>query len=123
MVDLRRAAAVGPAESAVFGDHGVQLAPAGPVVVAVAGEKQCVGIGAAARGPVRGMVHFAAIARFQAIGAGAAAVARVADQPLVGGGEAFLAAQIQGPAGVLVEHRQVVNRLGGHANQIPHGQP
>jgi hypothetical protein len=69
-------------------------APACPAVVATAGEEQLVGIGAATVGPVRRVVHLAPIARFEAIGPGAAAVAGIADESLVGGGDAFLAAQI-----------------------------
>jgi hypothetical protein len=68
------------------------------------------------------MVDLAVIARFQAMGTGAAAVAGIADESLVGGGDPLLAAQIQRPAGVVVEHGQVVNCFGGHADQVRHRQ-
>src|SRR6516165_2473097 len=95
VVDLRRIVAVGPAKAPAVGDHGVPFAPARPAVVAAAGEKQLVRVGAAGSCPIRAMVNLAAIAGLEAIGPGAAAVAGVADESLVSGGKAFLAAQIQ----------------------------
>jgi hypothetical protein len=68
------------------------------------------------------MVNLAVIPRFEAIGMGAVAIARVADQSLIGGGHPFLATQIQWSLGVVVEHREVMDCLGGDTDQIPHRQ-
>jgi hypothetical protein len=69
------------------------------------------------------VVDLAVIAGCQAGGAGAAAVARVADDALIGGGDAGLAAQVQGAFAVVVEHRQVVDTaVGGHPDHITHRQ-
>ena len=89
-------------------------------VVGSAGEEQCVSVGAAAWMPVRAVVHLAVIARCQAVRSGAAAVTGVADDPLIGGGDALLAAQVERAAGVFVEHRQVVDGGGRHPDQVPH---
>lgn len=75
VVDFRWAGAVGLAQPSAVGDCGAPFPTAGPAVVATAREKQLVGIGPAAVGPVRCMVDLAAIAWFKAIGAGASAVA------------------------------------------------
>ena len=70
----------------------------------------------------RVVVGFAVIAGLGAVRSGAAAVAGVADDALVGGGDAFGAAEIQRPVGVILEHRQVVNGVGGHPDQVAHRQ-
>lgn len=91
-------------------------------MVGTAGEKQLVRVGPAAVRPVRRMMHFAVVTGLKAIGSGAAAVTGITDEPLIRGRDALLPPQIQGPAGVLVEHRQIVNCLGCHANQVRHRQ-
>jgi hypothetical protein len=106
VVDLGWVGSVGPGESSGGGGVGAQVAVGGHGVVGAAGEIECVGVGASAVGPLWCVVDLAAIARDQAVGAGAAAVAGIADQSLVGGGDAFLPAQIQGAFGVVVEDGQ-----------------
>jgi hypothetical protein len=56
------------------------------------------------------------------VGSGAAAITRVADESLVLGGNALLAAQVQRAFRVIIEHGKVMNCVGGHADQIPHRQ-
>jgi hypothetical protein len=97
------------------------VAVAGAFVIGPAGEEQGVGVGGAAGGPVRAVVDLAVIARCRAVGAGAAAVAGVADDALVGGGDAGLASQVEGPVAVVVEHRQVVDAVGSHPDHIAQG--
>ena len=94
VIDPGRTAAVGPSEPSAVGDHGLLFAPARRAVIATAGEKQLVRIGATPLRPVRRMVNFAAITRHQTIRASAAPIAGVADESLVSGGKAFLPAQV-----------------------------
>jgi hypothetical protein len=75
MVDRSGTAAIRPAKSPAVGDPGVPFAPARHAVVTPASEKQLVRIRPTTLCPVRCMVDFAVIARFEAIGTGAAAVA------------------------------------------------
>jgi hypothetical protein len=91
VVDLRRSGAVGPAKSAGLGDLGAKPAAGRHGVVWAAAEAQLVRVGLAAVSPLRLVVDLLVTARFQAVGAGAATVSRVADQPLIGGGDAILA--------------------------------
>jgi len=123
VVDLGWARAVAPAKPPAFGDLGAALATRLHPVVTAASEEQLVRIGPAAVGPTGRVVNLAAVARLKTVGMGAAAVTRMADQPLVGGGDALLSPQIQRTLYVVVEHRQVVDSLGGRADQIPHWQP
>ncbi|OBI85042.1 hypothetical protein A9X00_28510 [Mycobacterium sp. 1245805.9] len=103
VVDFGRAGAVGPGEASGVGDLGVVVAVAGAGVVGAAGEEEFVGVGLAVVRPVGGVVDFGVVAGCEAVGVGAAAVTRVADEALIGGGDPFLSAQIQRPAGVVVE--------------------
>ena len=112
VVDFGGSGAVGPGESAGVGDCGVPSAVGDLGVVGSAGEVQHVGVGGAAGGPVQGVVDLAVVAGLKAIWARAAAVAGVADDALVGGGDPFLAAQIDRAVAVVVEHRQVVDGVG-----------
>ena len=68
------------------------------------------------------MVDFAVVAGYEASGFGAAAVAGVADDPLVGGGQPPAAAQVERSRGVVVEHGEVVDALAGQPDQVAHGQ-
>src|SRR5215218_6280160 len=95
MVDLRGSGAVGPRQPSAVGDRCAPPPIADVGVVGSAAEEQHVGVGGPTVGPVRAVVYLGMIARGNAIGAGAAAVARIADDALVGGGDAFLPAQIQ----------------------------
>src|ERR1700736_4994293 len=93
-VDPRRAGAVAPGEASAFrlcspsalGDQ---------AVVGSAREKEVVGVGWATVRPLPGMVHLAVVARLHAVRVRAAAVAGVADQPLISGCDALGAAEIQ----------------------------
>ncbi len=87
--------AAGPGQSTGVGDAGVVVAVGDEFVVGRAGEDQAVGIG----DPIGAVVHFPVIAP---------AVAGVADDALIGGGDAGLATQLQRPLGVLVEDGQIV---------------
>ena len=87
-----------------------------------AGEEQGVGVGGAAGGPVRAVVDLIVVAGFWTVRACAAAVAGVADDALVGGGDAVLAAQVDRSFAVVVEHRQVVDPVGAHPDHITHRQ-
>ena len=90
MVDFGRSGSVGPAQAAAVSDHSAQFAAGRHAVISTATEVQLVGVGPAAMAPIGGVVDFAAIAWYQAVGARAAPIPRVADQPLVGSGNAFL---------------------------------
>jgi hypothetical protein len=122
VVDVGWCGAVGPGQASGVGDGGLPVALADGGVVGWTGEEQQVGVGGAAGGPVGAVVDLAVIARRQAVGSGAAAVAGITDDALVGGGDALLAAQVDGSIAVVVEHRQVVNTVGGHPDQIAHRQ-
>jgi hypothetical protein len=87
-----------------------------------AGEEQGVGVGGAAGGPVRAVVDLIVVAGFWTVRACAAAVAGVADDALIGGGDAVLAAQVEGSFVVVVEHRQVVDAVGAHPDHVTHRQ-
>jgi hypothetical protein len=93
--------AVGPGQAAGVGDGGLVVTVSGEAVVGRAGEEQGVGVGGAAGGPVRAVVDLAVVAGLNAIRTRAAAVAGVADDALVGGGDAVLAAQIEGSFAVI----------------------
>ena len=108
-VDLRRTGAVGPGEPSGVGDLGLQEALAEQGVVGSAAEEQAVGVGAAILGPGWVVVDFAVLAGLGAVRPRTAAVAGVADYSLIGSGDAFGAAEIQRPVGVVLEHRQIVN--------------
>src|SRR5689334_25207096 len=97
-----RSVAIGPAESPMAEDDRAPFAPAHRGVVRTAGEEEVVRIGRTSVCPFARMVHFAVIPGYQAIGVGAAAVPGVADEPLIRGGDAFLPAQVQRAAGVLI---------------------
>src|ERR1700722_11299502 len=122
-VDLGWAAAVRPAEPAFFGDDGARFAAADHPVILAAKEGGLVRVGAAAASPLAWVMDLAVIPGLEAIGPRAATVAGVADQPLIGGGDALLSTQVQWSLRVVVEHRQVVNALGGHGDQVAHRQP
>jgi len=91
-------------------------------VVGAAAEGEVVDVGVSAVGPVPGgVVGLAAVTGHGAAGEGAAAVAFVQDDALIGAGDAFGSAQPQGSPGRLVEDAQVVVRVGGHPDDIGHG--
>jgi hypothetical protein len=69
-------------------------------VVGWAGEVQLVGIGRAVGMPVRGVVHFALVTPDGAAGPGATLVTGMADDALIGGGDAGAAPQIDRPLGM-----------------------
>src|SRR6185312_14463864 len=114
--------AAGPSESAGVGDLGLNQALALQRVVRSAAEEQTIRVGVSTGSPRRVVVNFAMIARLKTIGARSSAVAGAADDALVGRRDAFGAAEVQGPVGVILEHGQVMNRVGGHANQVAHRQ-
>lgn len=121
LVDLGLVGAVGaPGQATGVGDSGFYAALGEKFVVGSAGEEQGVGIGAAADCPVRAVVDFALLARCEAGGSAAAAVAGVADDALVGGGDPGLAAQVERAGGVVVEHSQVMHGAGSHPDQVAH---
>ncbi len=91
-------------------------------MVGPAGEVELIGVGASPGRPVRGVVDLAVVAAGGAVRTRAAAVPGVTDQPLVGGGDALLATQVERALGVVVEDRQVVQRLGGQPDQVAHRQ-
>jgi hypothetical protein len=68
------------------------------------------------------VVHFAVIARCLTARPGAAAVAGVAEDALIGAGDAGLPAEIDRALGVILEHRQVVDGVGAHPDHITHRQ-
>jgi hypothetical protein len=116
VVDLGWACAVAPAQPPAFGHLGATLATGHHPVVTAASEEQLVRIGPAAAGPTGRVVNLAAVTGLKAVGVGAAAITRMADQHLVGGGDPLLSPEIQRTLQVVVEHRQVVDSVGGHAD-------
>ena len=101
VADFGWACAVGPGQAAGVGGGNLVVTVAGQAVVGRAGEEQLVGVGGAAGGPVRAVVGIRVAAGLTAIRTGAAAVAAVADDALVGGGGAVLAAQVEKPVDLL----------------------
>ena len=84
-----------------------------------AAEGEVVDVGVSACGPVKGcVVGLAAVAGHGAAGEGAAAVAFVHDDALVGVGDAFGAAQPQGASVGFVEQGQVVVAVAGHPDEV-----
>jgi hypothetical protein len=102
----------------------------GPLHVAVADEPvmrstcegQLVGVGVAAVGPFIAVVCLTEVSGFRAARMGAADIAGVQDDSLIGGGDAFSTTQIQGPPVGVVEDREVVVGVGGHPDQVVHRQ-
>ena len=90
-------------------------------VVAGAGEGEFVDVSGAAGGPFLDVVHLAQVARRGAAGCGAATVLGVQHDPLIGRRDPLGPPEVERAVGVLVEDRQVVGGVGGHADQIPHG--
>src|SRR5579875_2062461 len=67
-------------------------------------------------------MNLAMVARFETIRARTTAVTGVADQTLIKGGDPLAATQIQRAIRVIREDRQIVNAVGGHADQVAHWQ-
>lgn len=100
VVDLRWAIAVAPGETSVAGGGGVVAVGFGSVVT-WAREPEGVGIGATTTGPAGTMVYLAAVPRLGAVRPRAAAISCMADDAVVGGGDAFAASEVQRAVGVL----------------------
>ena len=95
VVDFRRFSAVTPREATLVRDDGLAVAVGRELVVGSAGEEQLVGVGGTLGCPVRAVVDLGVIPGLQTVRPGAAAVARVADDALIGCRDARLTAQIE----------------------------
>ncbi|OHT70571.1 hypothetical protein BKG77_21615 [Mycobacteroides chelonae] len=88
-------------------------------VMGSAGEGEVVDVSETAVGPFVDVVDLAQVTGDYAAGVGAAAVFGVQHDPLLGRGDPFRTAQIQRSA-LVIENRQVVVGMGGHADQVAH---
>ncbi len=103
-----------PFGSAIFAFAGAPAAGLDQRVFCFAGEGELVDIGVAAVGPLIDVVDFSVVPGDIATGCGAAAFKGVQDESLVAGGDAFGAAEVEGPLGVLFVDAQVVVGVGAH---------
>jgi len=78
VVDVGWCGAVGPGQAPGVGDAGVAVAVGDAFAVGATGEEQAIGVGGAVGCPVRAVVDLAVVVGFEAVRAGAAAVASVA---------------------------------------------
>ena len=112
-----------PFGAAVAGSFGGPVGLFDQQVGGLAGQGHFVDVRVPAVREVAGVVDFAPVERHRARRVSAAAIAGEQGQALGGGGAAFGPAEIEHLFGVVVEHRQIVAGLPGHADQVADRDP